>query len=86
MNACLSGVKPGTDDLLYLDAKKSHEENTEMVIAGGLSLMDDSDFKCWRPKADVKVENGFLSIGPTRQGLKSPMHIFPFTSVLSLVG
>lgn len=58
VNACLSGVQPGTDGVLYLDKKKSHEENTELVIAEGLSGMEDSDFKCWRHKSDVKVENG----------------------------
>lgn len=60
VNACLSGVKPGTDDgVLYLTKKKkTPEENTEMVIVEGLSGMEDSDFKCLRHKSGVKVENG----------------------------
>jgi len=58
MNVCLSGVKPGTDNVFYLDPKKSYEKNTEMVIIKGLSGMDDSDFKCWRHESGVKVEDG----------------------------
>ena len=58
MNACLSGVQPETDEVLYLDNKKSHKENTELVIVERLAGMDDSDFKCWRHQSGVKVENG----------------------------
>lgn len=58
VNACLSGVQPRTGGVLYLDKKKSHEENTELVIVEGLAGMDESDFKCWRHQSGVKVENG----------------------------
>lgn len=58
VNACLSGVQPGTDGVLYLDKKKSYEENTELVIVEGLAGMDESDFKCWQHKTGVRVENG----------------------------
>lgn len=58
VNACLSGVQPATDGVLYLDKKKTHEENTELVIVEGLSGMDDSDFKCWRHKSGVRYEDG----------------------------
>jgi hypothetical protein len=69
VNACLSGVQPRTDGVLYLDKKNTHEENTELVIVQGLSGMDVSDFKCWRHKslsfnwahkARVKVPNAYL--------------------------
>lgn len=58
VNACLSAVQPGTDGVLYLDEKKTPEENAELVIVEGLQGMEDSDFKCWRHKSGVKVENG----------------------------
>jgi hypothetical protein len=58
VNACLSGVKPGIDDVLYLSDEKTPEENTEMVIVEGLSGMEDDDFKCWRGKSEIKVEDG----------------------------
>jgi hypothetical protein len=51
-------VKAKADRVLYLDEKKTHEENTEVVIVEGLSGMEDSDFKCWRHMSEVKVENG----------------------------
>jgi energy-coupling factor transporter ATP-binding protein EcfA2 len=59
VNACLSGVKSGINEgVFYLDEKKTPEENTEMVIIEGLRGMDDSDFKCWQHKSEIKVENG----------------------------
>lgn len=58
MNVCLSCVDPERDKVLYLDAKNSHKENTDIVIIEGLSCMDYSDFNCWRNKSEVRVENG----------------------------
>ena len=58
VNVCLSGVKPVVKDVIYLDEKRSHEENTELVIMVGLSCMDESDFKCCRHESGVKVEDG----------------------------
>ena len=72
VNVCLSGVKPGTDDVFYLDANKLHEKNTEMVLIGGLSCMDDSDFKCWRHESGVKVENGISFNWAQKARIKIP--------------
>jgi hypothetical protein len=57
LNACLYSVKSRSADALYLDNKKTPEENTELVIVQGLSGMEDSDFKCWKHKSEVKIEN-----------------------------
>eukprot|EP01033_Poteriospumella_lacustris_P012901 gene12901-9231_t len=58
VNTILSAVRPGMDaGVVYLDANKSPEENTELVIMEGLSAMEDVDFSCWRNPCAVKVES-----------------------------
>lgn len=58
VNTILSAVPHGMDaGVVYLDANKSPEENTELVIMEGLSAMEDVDFSCWRNPGAVKVEN-----------------------------
>jgi len=72
VNACLSDVQPGGNDVIYLDHKKSYEENAELVIIEGLSGMEDSDFKCWRHESGVKVENGVSFNWAYRARVKIP--------------
>ena len=72
VNACLCGVQPRADNVLYLSEKKSREENTELVIIEGLSGMEDSDFKCWRHESGIKVEDGLSFNWAYRARVKIP--------------
>lgn len=72
VNACLSGVTPDKDDVLYLSDKYTHEQNTELVIVKGLEHMEDSDFLCRRGTSGVRLENGVSFNWAHRARVKVP--------------
>lgn len=73
VNTILSAVRHGMDTgEVYLDASKSPEENTELVIMEGLSAMEDVDFSCWRNPGAVKVENAVSFNWACRAKLRVP--------------